>query len=83
MRLFIAKKPKLAKAIVAALGGGNRQNGHIYCGDDKVNQRKTRNSCSGAVSVSRIVRRCILISVISRIMTPIIRRKRNIHKQFW
>jgi len=36
MRLFIAEKPELAKAIVAALGGGRRQEGYIDCGQDKV-----------------------------------------------
>ncbi len=36
MRLFIAEKPELAKAIVAALGGGRRQDGYIDCGSDKV-----------------------------------------------
>ncbi|WP_295448864.1 DNA topoisomerase 3 [uncultured Thiodictyon sp.] len=32
MRLFIAEKPDLAKAIVAALGGGTRNDGHFECG---------------------------------------------------
>ncbi|MDD7804190.1 MAG: toprim domain-containing protein, partial [Endozoicomonas sp. (ex Botrylloides leachii)] len=36
MRLFIAEKPELAKAIVAGLGGGQRQKGYINCGQDKV-----------------------------------------------
>lgn len=36
MRLFIAEKPDLAKAIVEGLGGGSRQNGFYHCGDDYV-----------------------------------------------
>ena len=36
MRLFIAEKPELAKAIVAGLGGGQRKQGYIDCGSDKV-----------------------------------------------
>lgn len=36
MRLFIAEKPELAKAIVAGLGGGAKQHGYYDCGKDKV-----------------------------------------------
>ena len=36
MRLFIAEKPDLAKAIVEGLGGGSRKDGYYECGDDKV-----------------------------------------------
>lgn len=36
MRLFIAEKPELARAIVAGLGGGRRREGHFDCGDDQV-----------------------------------------------
>lgn len=36
MRLFIAEKPELARAIVAGLGGGNRCDGYFDCGADKV-----------------------------------------------
>ncbi|WP_229458105.1 toprim domain-containing protein [Massilia glaciei] len=36
MRLFIAEKPDLAKAIVDGLGGGSRKDGNYECGDDKV-----------------------------------------------
>ena len=36
MRLFIAEKPELARAIVTALGGGQRRGGYIDCGADKV-----------------------------------------------
>jgi len=36
MRLFIAEKPELAKAIVEGLGGGSRKNGYYECGDDRV-----------------------------------------------
>lgn len=36
MRLFIAEKPDLAKAIVEALGGGTRKNGYYDCGTDYV-----------------------------------------------
>ena len=36
MRLFIAEKPELAKAIVAGLGGGSRKDGYIDCGDNYV-----------------------------------------------
>ncbi|MFU8797083.1 MAG: DNA topoisomerase 3 [Gammaproteobacteria bacterium] len=36
MRLFIAEKPELAKAIVEGLGGGKRKIGYYECGDDYV-----------------------------------------------
>ena len=36
MRLFIAEKPDLAKAIVEGLGGGTRKNGYYDCGGDFV-----------------------------------------------
>ncbi|HET8844081.1 MAG TPA: DNA topoisomerase 3 [Ktedonobacteraceae bacterium] len=36
MRLFIAEKPELAKAIVEGLGGGRRQEGYYDCGNDYV-----------------------------------------------
>lgn len=36
MRLFIAEKPDLAKAIVEGLGGGKREEGYYNCGDDYV-----------------------------------------------
>lgn len=36
MRLFIAEKPELAKAIVEGLGGGKRQTGYYDCGDNVV-----------------------------------------------
>lgn len=36
MRLFIAEKPELGKAIAAALGGARPDNGFIRCGDDVV-----------------------------------------------
>lgn len=36
MRLFIAEKPDLAKAIVEALGGGVRKDGYFDCGGDYV-----------------------------------------------
>lgn len=36
MRLFIAEKPELAKAIVEGLGGGSRQDGYFECGGDTV-----------------------------------------------
>jgi DNA topoisomerase-3 len=36
MRLFIAEKPDLAKAIVEGLGGGSRKEGYVECGDDRV-----------------------------------------------
>ena len=36
MRLFIAEKPDLAKAIVEGLGGGSRKDGFYDCGDDYV-----------------------------------------------
>ena len=36
MRLFIAEKPDLAKAIVEGLGGGSRKNGFYDCGNDYV-----------------------------------------------
>lgn len=36
MRLFIAEKPDLAKAIAAGLGGGARKDGYIDCGEDYV-----------------------------------------------
>jgi DNA topoisomerase-3 len=36
MRLFIAEKPDLAKAIVEGLGGGSRQEGYYDCGNDYV-----------------------------------------------
>lgn len=36
MRLFIAEKPELAKAIVEGLGGGTRKNGFYDCGADYV-----------------------------------------------
>ena len=34
--LYIAEKPELARAIVEALGGGNRKNGYYECGTDTV-----------------------------------------------
>src|SRR5215469_2449164 len=36
MRLFIAEKPELAKAIVEGLGGGRRKEGYYDCGNDCV-----------------------------------------------
>lgn len=36
MRLFIAEKPDLAKAIVEGLGGGSRKDGYYECGNDRV-----------------------------------------------
>lgn len=36
MRLFIAEKPELAKAIVEGLGGGRRKEGYYDCGNDYV-----------------------------------------------
>ncbi|MFC1098377.1 DNA topoisomerase 3 [Pasteurella multocida] len=36
MRLFIAEKPDVAKAIAEALGGGRRTETYFSCGDDKV-----------------------------------------------
>ncbi|MCG7556065.1 DNA topoisomerase 3 [Pseudoalteromonas sp. Of11M-6] len=36
MRLFIAEKPELARAIVDGLGGGQNKAGYIVCGDDVV-----------------------------------------------
>ena len=36
MRLFIAEKPELAKAIVEGLGGGKRKEGYFDCGNDYV-----------------------------------------------
>jgi DNA topoisomerase-3 len=36
MRLFIAEKPELAKAIVEGLGGGARKDGYYDCGADTV-----------------------------------------------
>ncbi|WP_211830984.1 DNA topoisomerase 3 [Kistimonas asteriae] len=36
MRLFIAEKPDLAKAIAEGLGGGRSADGYIVCGDDYV-----------------------------------------------
>lgn len=36
MRLFIAEKPDLAKAIVEGLGGGTRKDGYYQCGNDLV-----------------------------------------------
>src|SRR5690349_21241660 len=36
MRLFIAEKPDLAKAIVEGLGGGSRRQGYYDCGGDCV-----------------------------------------------
>jgi len=36
MRLFIAEKPDLARAIVEGLGGGSRQTGYFDCGNDYV-----------------------------------------------
>lgn len=36
MRLFIAEKPDVAKAIAEALGGGDRTLTHFNCGNDKV-----------------------------------------------
>jgi DNA topoisomerase III len=36
MRLFIAEKPELARAIVAGLGGGRRREGYFECGEDRV-----------------------------------------------
>ena len=36
MRLFIAEKPSLGKAVAKGLGGGTPENGHILCGDDTV-----------------------------------------------
>ena len=36
MRLFIAEKPELAKAIVEGLGGGARKSGYYDCGGDRV-----------------------------------------------
>ena len=36
MRLFIAEKPNLAKAIANGLGNGRTENGCIRCGDDTV-----------------------------------------------
>ena len=36
MRLFIAEKPELAKAVVEGLGGGRRKEGYYDCGNDYV-----------------------------------------------
>lgn len=36
MRLFIAEKPSLARAIAQGLGNGKKENGCIVCGDDTV-----------------------------------------------
>lgn len=36
MRLFIAEKPELARAIVEGLGGGKRKQGYVDCGGDYV-----------------------------------------------
>jgi len=36
MRLFIAEKPELARAIVEGLGGGSRKEGYYDCGPDRV-----------------------------------------------
>ncbi|HEY1348415.1 MAG TPA: DNA topoisomerase 3 [Ktedonobacteraceae bacterium] len=36
MRLFIAEKPELARAIVEGLGGGRRKEGYYDCGNDCV-----------------------------------------------
>jgi DNA topoisomerase III len=36
MRLFIAEKPELARAIAEGLGGGKRKEGYFDCGDDRV-----------------------------------------------
>ena len=36
MRLIVAEKPELGRAIADALGGGRRAEGHIVCGDDVV-----------------------------------------------
>jgi DNA topoisomerase-3 len=36
MRLFIAEKPELARAIAEGLGGGTRRQGYIECGNDRV-----------------------------------------------
>jgi len=36
MRLFIAEKPEVARAIVAGLGGGKRRKGYYDCGEDQV-----------------------------------------------
>ncbi|MFW1916220.1 toprim domain-containing protein, partial [Acinetobacter sp. ULE_I064] len=36
MRLFIAEKPDIAKAIRDALGGGKQQDGHYICGNDYI-----------------------------------------------
>ncbi len=36
MRLFIAEKPELARAIVEGLGGGEKKNGYYQCGGDAV-----------------------------------------------
>ena len=36
MRLFIAEKPNLAKAIANGLGNGRTESGCIRCGDDVV-----------------------------------------------
>lgn len=36
MRLFIAEKPDIAKAIRDALGGGKQQDGHYVCGNDYI-----------------------------------------------
>lgn len=36
MRLFIAEKPSLARAIAGALGNGKKSSGYITCGDDVV-----------------------------------------------
>ena len=36
MRLFIAEKPSVAKAIASELGVTKKDNGYLYCGGDKV-----------------------------------------------
>lgn len=36
MRLFIAEKPSLGRAIADGLGGGSKRNGYIDCGKDVV-----------------------------------------------
>ena len=48
MRLFIAEKPELAKAIVEGLGGGSRQDGYFECGGDTVTW------CFGPVSYTHL-----------------------------
>ena len=36
MRLFIAEKPSVAKAIASELGATGKGDGYIQCGDDKI-----------------------------------------------